>query len=247
MGDRHDDAQVAPLMLLEDVCFAWSEGPPLLDIRRFDIGAGESVFLAGPSGAGKSSLLSLIGGVVLPSTGRILLRGHDLTRLSGVARDRLRADELGIVFQQFNLVPYLSIEDNVLLPCRFSPARRARIAASGSTPVAEARRLLDALGLGARGLQGRAVSGLSIGQQQRVAVARALIGSPSLIIADEPTSALDEDMRERFMRLLFDQCRASAAALLFVSHDVRLAARFDRRLNLAGINRAADAALQDAS
>lgn len=229
------------LLDLDGVRFAWTTGRPLIDIERFTLGAGETVFLAGPSGSGKSTLLSLIGGVIAADAGRLRVCGHDLAALSGVARDRLRADHLGIIFQQFNLVPYLSMEDNVLLPCRFSRARRARIAQAGSSPPAEARRLLSRLGLDRPSLTGRPVTGLSIGQQQRVAVARALIGAPALIIADEPTSALDEGTRERFMALLFDECRASGAALLFVSHDARLAVRFDRHLDLAAINRAATA------
>ncbi|MEZ5660308.1 MAG: ABC transporter ATP-binding protein [Burkholderiaceae bacterium] len=226
------------LLRLESVRFGWSRAHPLIDIGALALGRGEALFLAGPSGSGKSTLLSLVGGVVAPDAGRIHIGAHELTALSRTARDRLRADELGIIFQQFNLLPFLSVLDNVVLPCRFSAARRARLASRGVTPLEEAHRLLGRLGLAECARAGGAVTELSMGQQQRVAVARAMIGSPSIIIADEPTSALDADSREHFLALLFDECRASGAALLFVSHDERLAERFDRRLALGQINRA---------
>ncbi|MGD9871677.1 MAG: ABC transporter ATP-binding protein [Thauera sp.] len=211
-----------------------------LDIARLEIAAGERVFLRGPSGSGKTTLLSLIGGVILPQAGTVELAGQVLGALSAGARDRFRADHVGFVFQLFNLLPWLSARDNILLACRFSPQRRARLAATGSTPAAEAARLAARLDLDAA-LLDRPAAQLSVGQQQRVAAARALIGRPGLVVADEPTSALDAERQQAFIDLLLEECAAAGAALLFVSHDQRLAAHFDRVLELDRLNRAAAA------
>ena len=158
--------------------------------------------------------------------------------LSGPKRDQLRAGSMGVIFQLFNLVPYLSVLQNVALPCRFSSERRGRVEQAGGVE-AEATRLLDRLGLSDRGVLERKVTDLSVGQQQRVAAARALIGAPQLIIADEPTSSVDADNRDRFIQLLSEEAQASSASLLFVSHDGALAAQFDRALDLSEINKVA--------
>ena len=152
-------------------------------------------------------------------------------------RDRFRADHIGFVFQMFNLVPYLSMMDNVVLPCRFSHRRFERAQTRSGSPEAEARRLLVRLGLEPAELLARPVTELSIGQQQRVAIARALIGAPELIMADEPTSALDEGTRKRFLQVLSEQCDEAGVSLLFASHDTRLGALFDRRISLDELNR----------
>jgi putative ABC transport system ATP-binding protein len=220
---------------LDDVEYAWVRGRPVLDVPRFAVARGERVFLKGPSGSGKSTLLGLVGGVLLPDRGRVSVLGQDLAALRGSARDRFRATHVGFVFQMFNLVPYLSVLENVLLPARFSPERRLR----AGDLVPEAHRLLSALGLGASGLESRGVTQLSIGQQQRVAAARALLGRPEVVIADEPTSSLDWDARESFLQLLMQECSAAGTTLLFVSHDVTLARLFDRTVALGEINRAA--------
>ena len=196
------------------------------------------MFLHGPSGGGKSTLLGLLSGVLLPRTGSVSLLGTRWSDLSGARRDAFRADHLGYIFQQFNLLPYLSVLDNVLLPCRFSALRRERASQEGGSPGAAARDLLRRVGL-AEGLWARPAAQLSVGQQQRVAAARALIGRPEVVIADEPTSALDAALRDSFMDLLLDACRVSGSTLVFVSHDERLAALFDERLSLSAINRAA--------
>ncbi len=223
------------LLALDQLRYAWPGQAPLLDIPSFALAAGERVFLHGPSGSGKSTLLALIAGVIVPQSGRILLEDTDLAALGSAERDRWRADELGFVFQQFNLLPYLSVLENVLLPLRFSAPRRQRLKA---TPETEAARLLTDLKLSPALWKARA-DRLSIGQQQRVAVARALIGRPPLVIADEPTSALDADSQQAFLDLLFGECDQHGSALLFVSHDLRLAGRFDRQLALADLNRVA--------
>lgn len=199
----------------------------------------ERVFLRGPSGSGKTTLLSLIAAVLSADSGSLTVAGHDLATLKGAQRDRFRADHIGLVFQQFNLLPFLSVAQNVSLPCHFSASRRARaIADSGSLDQA-AKRLLTALKLDADQLLHRPAMTLSVGQQQRVAVARALIGRPPLVIADEPTSALDADTRDAFLDLLFTEVEATGASLLFVSHDASLATRFDRQLDLPTLNRIA--------
>jgi putative ABC transport system ATP-binding protein len=223
------------LIELLDLRFAWPRsGHDTLHIPALHIAAGEAVFLHGPSGCGKSTLLGLLAGVLVPTAGEVRLLGAPFSRCRGAARDRLRADHIGYLFQQFNLLPYLGVLDNVLLPCRFS-ARRAQRAGDA---VARARELLAAIEL-PEALWSRRADALSVGQQQRVAAARALIGTPELVIADEPTSALDAALRDSFMALLLQQCRASGSTLVFVSHDERLAAHFDRRLALPTLNRAA--------
>ncbi len=231
-GDRWD-------VRLHDVRFAWQRrDPDLLDIERLEIPRGSRLFIAGPSGCGKSTLLSLLGGVTVPRAGTVEVCGTTVSALPGRRRDRFRADHVGIVFQMFNLVPYLSMLDNVTLPCRFSRRRRERAAARSGSPEAEARRLLQHLELDRPELARRAVTELSIGQQQRVAVARALIGAPEVVIADEPTSALDEGTRERFLELLFTECAEARSTLLFVSHDPRLGELFETRVDLTDLNRA---------
>jgi putative ABC transport system ATP-binding protein len=190
------------------------------------------VLLVGASGSGKSTLLALVAGIVAPSAGRLTVLGADMASLSATARDRFRAEHLGIVFQMFNLLPYGSALDNVLLPLSFAPKRRGRLGPAAAQ-VAEARRLLAALGLDPDGIGPRRASELSVGQQQRVAAARALIGSPELVIADEPTSALDPDIRDRFLELVLAELALSGAGLLMVSHDPALGPRFDRVVRLA--------------
>ncbi len=225
-----------PAIELLDVEFAWPGKRPLLEIESFHVARGERVFLRGPSGSGKSTLLGLVGGVLVPRRGTVRLLGTELTRLSAGARDRFRGEHLGFVFQMFNLIPYLSVLENVVLPSRFSPERAARI--PGGDAGLEATRLLAALGLADPGLLARDVTELSIGQQQRVAAARALLGRPGIIVADEPTSALDHDSRETFLQLLMAECRQQGATLLFVSHDTSLGPLFDRVVSLSDINRA---------
>ena len=224
----------APAALqVQDLRYRWPGAPAdVLQIDALTIAAGERVFLRGPSGCGKSTLLSLMAGVLRADAGTVALLGEPWERLSSARRDRRRADHLGYIFQQFNLLPYLSVLDNVRLPCRFSKRRAER------TRDGDAERLLQRSGL-AKALWSRPASALSVGQQQRVAAARALIGQPDLVVADEPTSALDEDLRESFMALLLDSCSEAGSALVFVSHDSRLAAHFDRQLDLPALNHAA--------
>jgi putative ABC transport system ATP-binding protein len=233
MGSMERSAAIS----IDALRFAWPGNAPILDIEHFAVASGERLFLQGASGSGKSTLLGLIGGVLQAQHGRICVLGSELTTLSASARDRFRGAHLGFVFQMFNLIPYLSLLDNVTLPARFSPERSL-----GGDLNAEARRLLAALGLTGEELLARSVTQLSIGQQQRVAAARALLGAPPIIIADEPTSALDHLARADFLQLLLTQCANQSSTLLFVSHDTSLGAMFDRVVDLQSINRAAAAA-----
>jgi putative ABC transport system ATP-binding protein len=224
----------APAALqISELRYRWpGAAADVLQLDTLTVVAGERVFLRGPSGCGKSTLLSLMAGVLLPDAGTVALLGEPWSALSSARRDRRRADHLGYIFQQFNLLPYLSVLDNVRLPARFSRRRAER------TRAGDAERLLARSGL-PEALWSRPASALSVGQQQRVAAVRALIGGPELVVADEPTSALDEDLRESFMALLLDSCAEAGSALVFVSHDSRLAAHFDRQLDLPLLNRAA--------
>ncbi len=222
--------------------FAWPKaGADCVAIDALDVAVGRTLFLHGPSGGGKSTLLGLLAGVLLPREGSVSLMGTSWSSLSGARRDAFRADHVGYIFQQFNLLPYLSVLDNVLLPCRFSALRRQRAAGDAGAPAAAAQELLRQVGL-PDPLWTRSAAQLSVGQQQRVAAARALIGRPEVVIADEPTSALDAALRDGFMDLLLDRCRAAGSTLVFVSHDERLAARFDTRVSLADVNHATQAA-----
>ncbi len=229
-----------PLLLIDELTYAWpGEQDPVIRKLSLSIAAGEKVFLAGASGSGKSTLLALIGGLVLPDQGTIDISGQSLNTLSRSARDRFRADHLGVIFQQFNLLPWLDVVGNVTLGCHFSALRRKRTGAVRS--AAEA--LLKAMDLEQR-LWHKRADQLSVGQQQRVAAARALIGQPDLVLADEPTSALDRDRRDAFLSLLFREIDRAGSALLFVSHDHELAARFDRTLELSELNGAACHAIE---
>ena len=223
------------VLSLENLRFGYDPSQALIDIDDFSIGRGESVFLRGPSGSGKSTLLGLISGVLLPQSGSLTISGTDITKITSADRDKLRADHLGIIFQQLNLLPYIGVIQNCILPCRFSTPRRERaISTSGSVTTA-AEALIRKLGLTDNELK-RPVGELSVGQQQRVAVARALIGGPDLIIADEPTSALDHENRNRFIDLLNQNREQFGSALLFVSHDRTLSPHFDRSVSLSDIN-----------
>ena len=221
-----------PAIQLCDLHFTWPGRSGFsLEVPNFSVDAGEKVFLFGDSGSGKSTLLSLICGIVQPQIGRVEVCGIDLADLSGSGRDRFRADNIGVIFQMFNLLPFATGLENILLPLAFSPERRSRL----NDERAEAFRLASELRLD-RDLVTRARAGeLSIGQQQRVAVARALIGGPRLVVADEPTSALDANAQTAFVGLLMRQVEAAGSTLIMVSHDKRLAHRFDRVLDLSQI------------
>lgn len=220
-----------PALSLSSLEFTWpGKGGFALSCPYFSVAAGESVLLLGASGSGKSTLLSLICGIVAADAGQVIVGGVDIKSLRAGARDRFRAERIGVIFQQFNLLPWASVADNILLPLRFAPERRKRAGDGGKAAAA----LCEALGLPCGALSLPA-GGLSVGQQQRVAVARALIGAPPLIVADEPASALDAKAQDGFLALLFSQAEKAGSSLLMVSHDERLSARFDRVIRLEDI------------
>jgi putative ABC transport system ATP-binding protein len=220
----------APILQARGLHFAW-ERDRVLSFPPLQLARGDSLFVHGASGSGKSTLLGLLAGVLAPLHGDLHIVGQDMIQMSQAARDRVRADHIGYIFQQFNLLPYLDVASNVRLSCQFSPLRQ-RVATRTAPLPAEIDRLLDALELDPRTIRNRPTASLSVGQQQRVAAARALIGGPALLIADEPTSALDTKSRSAFIELLLSECERHETALVFVSHDLALAAHFDRSVEL---------------
>jgi putative ABC transport system ATP-binding protein len=217
---------------LDQVRFGYPGEPDILRIPALRIARGERVFLYGPSGSGKTTLLGILAGVLGTSAGSVRVLGRDLTTLSPRQCDAFRGAHIGYIFQLFNLITYLNVEDNILLPCRLHQARRARL--SGQSLSAAALAIATRLGIAAL-LQQR-VTHLSVGEQQRVAAARALIGTPEIILADEPTSALDSDHRQRFLELLFDCAEEAGSTLIFVSHDRALMPLFHRAIALPEMN-----------
>lgn len=213
---------------LTDVRFTWpGAGHPTVAVTDMALRRGEQVFLFGPSGSGKSTLLNLLAGIAHPGTGQVAILGQDMARLRWWRRDRFRARHIGVIFQQFNLIPYLSVEDNVLLARHFAHNR-------ASQDHQRAQEILERLGLDGN-LLSRQAGALSVGQQQRVAVARALINEPELILADEPTSALDSEARDDFMALLKAETARCQAALVFVSHDRALGEHFTEHLDVRAV------------
>ena len=222
---------------LKEVCFSWkNSGRELLNLPELLLKQHDHVFLQGPSGSGKSTLLALVGGILVSESGTLKVLGTEIKSLSSSARDSFRVDHIGFIFQLFNLLPYLSIEENVMLPLCFSKLRAKRAGRTKIDQVNEAHRLLKSLDLGEQLAEKSPVTELSVGQQQRVAAARALIGNPELIIADEPTSALDADLRYSFLELLFSECKKAGSTLLFVSHDSTLSELFKRKISMDEIN-----------
>lgn len=220
---------------IESLQFSYGTGPRVLDIPQLQVARGARVFLHGPSGCGKTTLLGILAGVLRAGTGTVRVLDQDLVAMSGAQRDAFRAQHVGYVFQQFNLIPYLTAHDNIALPCRLDAGRRARLGGvSLDAAIHDVAAQLDIASL----LQQPATA-LSVGQQQRVAAARALLAAPELVICDEPTSSLDADRRDAFLALLAASVARAGATLLFVSHDASLGARFDVQLSLPQLNRAA--------
>ncbi len=241
---KQSESPTAEIVRMKDVSFTWrGRNGFTLAIDDFALVKGERLLLIGPSGSGKSTFLSLLAGITVPQRGVIEVLGTDIARLRGTARDRFRAEHYGIIFQMFNLLPYGSVIDNVLLPLSFSETRRARAEAEGGVTAAAAR-LLESLGIESALIENTSAASLSVGQQQRVAAARALIGSPELIIADEPTSSLDRNRQQAFLDLLFEDVAAANATLIMVSHDESLGRRFSRVADLTEIARTSRGGLQ---
>ncbi len=216
---------------LTNVRFHYPEQPTktVLNIPSWSVPCGEQVFVHGPSGTGKSTLLNLLNGLLIPSTGQVNIFGQDVVQLTSRQCDQFRASHIGYVFQQFNLIPYLNALDNIRLASQFSQRKK--------TPALqdEIKQLLNTLNIAENDWY-QAARKLSIGQQQRVAIARALINKPQLLIADEPTSSLDHSNREAFMKLLLSMVAENDMTLVFVSHDLSLSHYFNRLESLNDIN-----------
>ncbi len=210
---------------LSQLSHAWPGRPALFDIDHLSLSQGEHLFIQGPSGCGKSTLLSLLAGVQAPQTGVCEVLGFNMGMLGPMERDRLRGEHMGVVFQQFNLLPYLDVESNALMPTRLFASRAKASAAQWGSPLQQAKALADTLHLPPH-VWHQPVHQLSVGQQQRVAAVRALMGAPRLLIADEPTSALDDDNQLEFIDLLLATAQQQNASVVMVSHNARLASRF---------------------
>ena len=224
---------------ISNLQYVWPESnTPIIDIPALEVELRGSVFLQGASGSGKSTLLSLLAGTLKASSGTLQILGTDLTSLSSRRRDRFRAEHIGIVFQQFNLIPFLTVEGNLKLASRF-------VSQSVSGTEVRAKKLLESLRLDSAILERRA-DRLSVGQQQRVAIARAFINQPEILLADEPTSALDTEARDLFMQLLMSVREATGCTLIFASHDSSLASFFETKIVLKEINRSEKEEVSDA-
>ncbi len=218
---------------LKDVCYSYPDtsGKRVLNINSWAVAAGEQVFVHGPSGGGKSTLLNLLSGMLQADTGEVSVLGQRLDKISSRQRDRFRADHIGYIFQQFNLIPYLDAMDNIALAHQFAKENLS------SSLKDDIKSLLSSFHIAPSDWQ-KPVANLSIGQQQRIAIARAMINKPELLIADEPTSSLDQDNRDHFMSELMAMVAEHNTTLLFVSHDMSLAKYFNRIDALAEINTA---------
>jgi putative ABC transport system ATP-binding protein len=228
--------ETSSVISLKNVEFTYANSAQkTLSIPQFEVQSGEKLFLFGASGSGKSTLLEILAGVLVPQSGEVTVLGKNLAKMSSAERDHFRAAHIGYVFQSFNLIPYLSVYENIELPLHLSPERRSRL--QGQKPREMIGHLTDELGI--QHLIQKRVTELSVGQQQRVAVARALLGRPEIILADEPTSALDQDHREKFIKLLFQVCEEMNTSVVFVSHDRTLEKLFSRSVSVSSLNKVA--------
>lgn len=216
---------------INELKFKYAEDEKLLlDIPSLKVKRSEHLFIEGPSGSGKTTLLNILTGIQRVNYGRVEVFNQNILEMSHAELDQLRADQMGVIFQLFNLIPYLTVLENIILSCSFSKMKNDRVLKSGNSLRFEAVRLCKALGLDNYDLLNKKAVNLSVGQQQRVAAARALIGAPKIIIADEPTSALDYASTQQFMQLLIAECNRCASTLIFVSHDIQLKSYFNNSI-----------------
>ena len=216
------------IVKIESLRFQWSKNSNFkIFVPKLEVGRGKKVLFLGESGSGKTTLLSLICGFLEPLSGSISINDKIISNLTSTNKDAYRSDNIGIIFQQFNLLPYANVIDNIVLPLYFSKQKSKKV----ENKINAAMNLCDQLRLPESILNQKA-SNLSVGQQQRVAVARALIGSPSIIVADEPTSSLDTEAQELFLDLMFDQISKNSSTLLMVSHDKSLTNYFDQVIDI---------------
>lgn len=217
---------------VKNLQFGWPESHPIFDQVSFTLNSGEKLLIHGPSGCGKSTFLNLLAGVVLPSSGEIWINQQPFHQLNQPSKDQLRGEEMGFIFQQFNLISYLSVEENILLPAYLFDRRRQATLEEFDSFDNAVSSYMKRLGL-PQELRHHPSHHLSIGQQQRVAAARAFIGKPKIVIADEPTSSLDWNNQVQLMDLFFSLADEQNTALLMVSHDLRLNERFDSQLSFS--------------
>lgn len=214
---------------LIEVCKSYQEPGgtvlPVLNIPHFKIEDGEQVALIGKSGGGKTTLLNVISGISRPDSGKVIIGGVDVTELPEPARDRFRAERIGIVFQTFHLLPAFTALENVLLGMAFA----------GKQSRTYAEELLDQMGL--KGRMHHRPAQLSVGEQQRVSVARALASRPRLMLADEPTASVDLANQEIILKLLRDACRERNVSLLLVTHSQEISQQFERVETLSEFNK----------
>jgi putative ABC transport system ATP-binding protein len=219
---------------IENVCYAYPKSKDVvLSIPQWQLELGERVFLYGDSGSGKSTFLNLLCGILLPNSGSIKLFDQEISNMPDRKRDAFRAKNVGVVFQKFNLIPYLTVAKNIELAAFF--AKNALDKKGSTSLITRAQTLIENLNL-PRDILSKQVKNLSAGQQQRVAIARALINQPKLLLVDEPTSALDASAKDAFMQLLMHMCDVANTPLIFVSHDIAIGNYFERQGDLSSLN-----------
>jgi putative ABC transport system ATP-binding protein len=207
------------MLCARDLQFSYPQGDFSLRVEGLNVAAGEALGIMGPSGAGKTTLLRLLSGILRPQRGEVLLNEQIITSLPDKARRGLRLERFGLVFQDFALLDYLSVQDNLLLP-----ARLGGLSSSGVTE--RAKELIGQLDMAKH--WGRLTGDLSQGERQRVAVARAILHKPLAVLADEPTSSLDGERKDVVMRMLTEDAKARQSALVVVTHDAEMRRWFDR-------------------
>lgn len=230
-----DSAKLEEIIQFSNVRFSYDRGQTLvLDIPKWQVSRGQHTFISGVSGSGKSTLLNLLSGINTPDSGEVLVLGQTLTNLSARELDRFRAQKVGVIFQQLNLIPYLSVLDNILLAAYFAnKIQKSKLKTDLQNKIEQ---LIEKLNLPISILSKQA-SELSVGQQQRVAIVRAMINEPEILIADEPTSALDQQSKSAFLKLLFELVNTTNCTLLFVSHDQSLVEQFDSVVEMSKLNK----------
>lgn len=229
---QHQHQQTEHAITLENVSYKFDKtrSKPNLLVTDWQVQTGQQLFLRGESGSGKTTLLNLLAGVLLPDSGEITLLQAPFSRLSSKRRDAFRAKHIGVVYQQFNLIPFISVLKNVQLAAHFGLTSAKKVEQTLADLLPKLALSTDCLG--------QPAGKLSVGQQQRVAIARALINQPDILLVDEPTSALDTSARDAFMQVLLDLCNTFNTTLLFVSHDPHLQQYFKDVLDMAQLNHA---------
>ena len=218
------------ILEINNLFFEWKEKNNFyLKIRNLNITKNSKVIMFGESGSGKSTLLNLISGILQPSLGTIKVNNTIINYLTQKKSDSFRSKNIGVIFQQFNIIDYISPLTNILLPCYFAGIKKKNIGFF----VGRANKFADILGIKKNILYQKRSKDLSEGQKQRIAIIRSIINSPKLILADEPTSALDNVNKKKFLGLLIDICNAEKISLLLVSHDTSINHNFDQEIFLS--------------